>query len=1464
MLDCASCQTTNPEGSQFCGACGAPLRPERNCPSCNVLTGHGQRFCHSCGFRLSSPDPEAVAVGDSPNVEIPEDFGDGRYRVQRYLGEGGKKRVYLGRDTQLNRDVAVSVIKKDGLEDDGLLRVRREVEAMGELGQHPHIVTVFDVREDEGQLYMVSEYLSGGDVEQKIAQAENGILKISEALKIAEEICGGLEHAHARGIIHRDLKPGNIWLAEDGTAKLGDFGLAVSLEQSRLTQEGLIVGTVAYMAPEQALGQHTNARSDLYALGAVLYEMVTGRPPFMGDGVVSIISQHINTPPVAPTLRNARVSPALETLILQLLQKDPDARPESAKVVREAIQAISQGAIIGAAALRAMNVNPLDRLAGGVFVGRDDEIKRLRIGVDQILSRRGCVRMLVGEPGIGKTRTSEELTTYAKLRGAKVIWGRCYEGEGAPAYWPWVQILRASVENRSVDEVREALGVGAAEIARLSPEIQQLLPDLPDAGQLEAQAARFRLFDAITTYLKNLSKLDPLVLVLDDLHWADESSLLLLQFFVREIRESSILVLGTYRDVELNRTHPLAETIATLTREQLSERVLLRGLRRQDVERFFEMTAGRKPPDGLADAIYTETEGNPFFVQELVRLLVAEGRLDDHTDGDSWSLTIPQGVREVIGRRLNQMDDCCNEVLTIASVVGREFETPVLAKVADFDDERIKKAMDAALAAQVITRDAHHEDRYRFSHALIRETLYEELSTPKRVKLHQKIGQVLEEACVDCKDDRLSEIAHHYFQSLQTGQVDRALRYLIAAAEHSSSQHAYEDALVHYGRALQALELQDPVDEVRRGELMIALGSTQTRVGRHIDASRTFDRAAVHAEAHGTPEQFANAAIGYARLVIFRSDDPRAYELIQQALERISDEDSALRARALGLFALVGRWKEPELSSQRAHAAVEMARRVGDKSTLIHCLDDLHIVLIGSPDIQERLSVAGELIDTATEIGDLEVTFAGYVHRTSDTFQQGNIAQVEADLKQLDQLAAMLRQPLRSGTVLRIRIALALLRGELGEVDKLTEAVRELANTQQVFIANRLEAVQTTVFHILSGNYDDAVQTMVGQMAIDPEPGLRSILALAYIEAGRDAEARFEFNQAIEHAQGEQFEYPVISRLTALARVSVGLGRTQDAQEVYDRLLPFSGQMASLVFFLSFGAVDAYLGLLATLLARWDDAERFFDAGIRLNEQCGALPFAATARYDYAQFYLARQYEGDVEKALDLLNRALETAQKLGMRGLVERVLASKLEIQGIEPDADIRNSIQVVTSSVSKRRLDFRDHASSDGRVTLIFSDMAGFTEMTERLGDREAHRVIQAHNRIVRQAVRENHGYEVELQGDGFLLAFSNARHAVDGAIAIQRKFQQYSASHPEQPIRVRMGIHTGEAIQDADRFFGKTVILTSRIADQAKAGEILGSSALKEQVKDSDDLKFDEGRDLTLKGLAGEHHVYSLAWE
>lgn len=738
--------------------------------------------------------------------ETPTTFSGGRYLVTRLLGEGGKKMVYLAHDNTLDRDVAFGLIKTDGLDDIGRERILREAQAMGRMGTHPCIMPIYDLGEENGQPFMVQPPMGGGDVEELIEDLE-GALPLEQAIKIANQTAQGLVFAHSKGIIHRDLKPGNVWLDDDGNAKIGDFGLAIATDRSRLTVEKLMVGTVNYMPPEQATGGEITPRADLYSLGAMLYEMSTGRVPFMGDDDIAVISQHVNTPPVAPSWHNRSIPRTLDSLILRLMSKSPDERLQTADEVIVALEAVDLS--VADDSHEDQNTS-LDSMAGGVFVGRHREMDQLKSIFEDVLSGRGRLVTLVGEPGIGKTRTAQELATYANMRGADVYWGRSYESGGAPSYWPWVQAIRSYVAANDTDALRNQMGASASVIAEVVTDVREKLPDIAHPPHIDdPESARFRLFDSVATFLKQSSSSTPIVLMLEDLHWSDKPSLMLLEFVARELANSKILIVGNYRDVELNRRHPLSVTLGDLTRERLFERVVLRGLQRHDVQQFIERAAGIAPPSALVDAVQTQTEGNPLFVTETVRLLIQEG---DITVGKaigggttSWEIRIPEGVREVIGRRLDRLSERCNELLTLAAVIGRQFRFDILKELSEETTEgQLLDALDEALSARLVEELPEEVGFYQFTHASMQETLTEELSHTRAVRMHALIADALERYYGDDAADHAEELVEHFAEAETVLGTEKLMKYSVIAGDAAAAALAWESAFNFYKIAIDA------------------------------------------------------------------------------------------------------------------------------------------------------------------------------------------------------------------------------------------------------------------------------------------------------------------------------------------------------------------------------------------------------------------------------------------------------------------------------------------------------------------------------------------------------------------------------------------------------------------------------------------------------------------------------------
>ncbi|MDP6823011.1 MAG: AAA family ATPase [Dehalococcoidia bacterium] len=456
-----------------------------------------------------------------------------------------------------------------------------------------------------------------------------------------------------------------------------------------------------------------------------------------------------------------------------------------------------------------------------VFVGREAELRALLDAFGEVRAGAGRVVMLAGEPGIGKTGVVQQLSDRIGGDAAQLYWGRCYESEGALPYWPWLQVINAYASATATDLLREEMGEGASDIAEMAPDLHVTLSGLERPTMSDTpEAARFRLFRSIAQFVSRAAEKSPLVLILEDLHWADRPSLLLLEFLAGELADSPVLLIGTYRDVELNRRHPLAQTLAELNRQQHFLRMTLRGLEEEEVGRIVALASGQKPSPELVVSLHRQTEGNPLFVTEMVSLLREEGGFSNGEARADVLLSerIPEGVREAIGRRLDRLSNAANTVLRVASVMGREFTIQEARRlraglpemIPDSGvglDVEILPALEEALRAGIIERNVRELASYQFTHSMIRDTLYDELTTPERVGLHRLAGEAIETIHGAHLDPHLSGLAHHFLEAAQAGNPDRAVHYAERAGDRTVEMVAFEEGSRLYGMALQALQL---------------------------------------------------------------------------------------------------------------------------------------------------------------------------------------------------------------------------------------------------------------------------------------------------------------------------------------------------------------------------------------------------------------------------------------------------------------------------------------------------------------------------------------------------------------------------------------------------------------------------------------------------------------------------------
>ena len=896
-----------------------------------------------------------------------------------------------------------------------------------------------------------------------------------------------------------------------------------------------------------------------------------------------------------------------------------------------------------------------------IFVGRETELDALESSLAEAAAGHGRMIMLVGEPGIGKTRLAEELAHSAHRHGAMVEWGFCWENEGAPPLWPWIQVIRGQIDRGDARTALSQTRAVAVDIAQAIPEVREWIPDLPDDPHLEGDQARFRLFDGITTLLRHTSATQPLVLILEDLHWADKLSLLALEFLMRAIRNLPVLIIGTCRDVGLGGGHPLAELLGELARHQCFTRLDLRGLSKSNVARFLELTVTEPAPASLAARVLHETGGNPFFVVEIARLLVASDR---QTLEDEAQLQIPQSVRDVIARRLSRLSPECNHVLTLACVLGREFDLNVLGRVSKLAGGELLRVLEEAAAAQLIRDVSGAVARYTFSHGLIRETLYSGLTIARRVRLHHNVGLAIEHYFGPESDRHFAELAYHFTQAAPNGDADKAVHYGRRAGRSATTRLAYEEATAHYERALATLETWKPADETMQCEVLLALGKAQIRADQTEEVrEETFQRAAGLARKLGSPDQLARAALGLgARVFFHRAPNARLTRHLEEALETLDATADVLRARILSQLTIAVFWSDRARSSSLSREAVDIARRIGDPALLAHALYSRHWTLWGPDDLDERIAVDQEMVHVAEQAQKRELAMAGRTWQIVNAFEMGDVVAVKRELDAAAQLAEDLRQPFYLWWHTTFRTMQALLEGHFEEAESLARQALDIGQRVRDPAAVLVFACQTFLvlrergrLHQVKGLAKDLVEQFPFA------PGGRCVLALLYTETGRAPEARALVNDLARDGFDSLSADPGwLIALAILADTCAELRDAEHAAILYDMIKPFAGRVIIGGFFggLSWGSASRTLGTLATTMQKWGDAGRHFEQALEVNARIGATPWLARTQCDYATMLFVRNESGGRKRAQVLLAEALRTAERLGMTRLYARALA--------------------------------------------------------------------------------------------------------------------------------------------------------------------------------------------------------------
>ena len=897
------------------------------------------------------------------------------------------------------------------------------------------------------------------------------------------------------------------------------------------------------------------------------------------------------------------------------------------------------------------------RLAAGVFVGRMAELGELEAALADAHAGRGRLAFLSGEAGIGKSRLADELASRAKASGTRVLWGRCWEAGGAPAYWPWVQALRSQVREASAEELRGQLGAGASELVHLLPDLREHFPDLDGAPPASSdEGARFRLFQATADLLRAIARTGPLLLVLDDVHAADASSLLLLEFVAVDLADAPILLLAAFRETEPDSLDPTVSTALARAIRAASFSLALSGLKETDVAAFIEQSTTEQPSPALVHAIAAETEGNPLFVGEIVRLLAAEGRLSEQP-GSTWQPSIPETVKGVIGRRLERLSPACRDLLPVASVVGREFDLDLIERLSGRPREELLGLLDEATSARLVTDVPGTPGRLRFTHALVRDTLYDALPTTRRLDLHRGAVEAIETSSGE-DPTRLSELAHHSFRAVPAVDAEVAVGHARRAAAHASELLAHEEAARLYETGLRALASRTPPDPEVELALTLGLGDALARAGEMPAARDAFLRAAVLARASGSAEDLAAAALGYGGRIVWTraAGDRLVISLLEEALAALGDERSAARARVLARLAGALRDElDPTRRIAYAEEAVEIAREVGDPGAVAYALDGLSASVQASRNLERRLAIAAELEEVAQRVKDREAEVDMHTIVALTYFELGDMKLVRRSASAMTRLAAELRQPAQLWIAQATEALLALHDGRLALAEELATSAREhgrVAQPREAEAAYAMQLYQIRSEQLRQGEVYDLLSSVADDLP--GRPLFRCALARLAGELGHPSEARRLFEELAANG------FEVVPRdqewlLSAalLADACIALMDTTRGAELYDELRPFAQTLATDVQEGSAGATARILGVLAELNGNREIAIRHLQDAIEINERVGARIWLAHSQADLAELLLRAGDQGAVEQLLD---SAAVSADELGLDAVRERV----------------------------------------------------------------------------------------------------------------------------------------------------------------------------------------------------------------
>jgi DNA-binding winged helix-turn-helix (wHTH) protein/tetratricopeptide (TPR) repeat protein len=894
--------------------------------------------------------------------------------------------------------------------------------------------------------------------------------------------------------------------------------------------------------------------------------------------------------------------------------------------------------------LTPVTVEAIVRAGARPFVGRDSALGRGRAVLAEALAGRAQRLFVCGEPGVGKTRLAEELADIARASGALPLWGRAHEGEGRPPFWIWKPVLEGCAAVGGVSEPAESLlDAHASAVGLLA---------LP-----ESREARFRTFDEVRRVLARAAARQPLFVVLDDLHAADADSLRLLSFLAQELGESRVVLVGTYRDVGAAENRALGELLERLLPAREGGALIeLRGLERDEVRSLLAALTNDEVAERFAGTAHDKTGGNPLYLHELARLLADEKSAGGPSD---WPVAAPETIRQVLRRRLDGLSAGCRDSLVLACIAGTEFSPRLLERASESGDAAFADGLHEARVQRLVFVDRH--DSARFAHDLVREILYEGLRPGLRARLHRRIALAIESTSAARTEPPLAELAYHFGRAVLGGDLAKAIHYARLAGDRALGSFAFEEAAGHYDSVLELLESMLPLDASALCEAEMSAARAHFLCGRAERARSLAAGALEHARASDSAELLYQASANFCELEPSYPRDAGRIAILDAALARLGQDALAPRAHLLGLRGMVSLLAaDPDDHLKCGREAVDLARRSGNRRILLESLRCLCFALLHPGDEPEWRDRYEEMIRVAAEEGSPALEFDARLFRLQHRIRAGSAEAIDRELLELDVLAERLRTPGARAALLRARAGVALARGALDDARHFAESALVVGRAVDAPLAQAVSLLQLSTLRHMQGRVGEALPDIEIGADLNPEIAMfQAGVIWVLCESGERDEARRRLQLLVDESFASlprDVTYPMA--LANLALSCARLGMRAGAERLLELLRPWAGRTLTLLYYFSAGCASRELGLLASLLERWDEAALHFETALEVDRNTGERSFEVYVLVDYARMLRTRGDASSRAHAARLLAAALEIARELGMPAIEQEIAA--------------------------------------------------------------------------------------------------------------------------------------------------------------------------------------------------------------